>query len=119
MDRLDAVQAIVDRLQNSAHVTSVYGDPVEREGVTVVPVARVSFGFGGGFGSDAGATDADDEESAPSEGGGVGGGLTAKPVGVVEISDYDARFVRFGERRRLAGVLFLGLLLGLLLGRRR
>ena len=47
----------------------VFGDPCERDGVTVIPVASVRGGAGGG--------------SGPEEGQGSGGGygLTARPVG--------------------------------------
>ena len=33
-------------------VSTVYGEPIEREGLTVVPVARARFGFGGGGGGE-------------------------------------------------------------------
>ncbi|HEY5224779.1 MAG TPA: spore germination protein GerW family protein [Microbacteriaceae bacterium] len=49
----------------NAGVRSVYGDPVELDGVTIVPVALVAFGFGGG-------SDSGDEETAASGGGGGG-----------------------------------------------
>jgi len=39
-------------------VTAVYGEPITRDGITVVPVARVGFGFGGGAGREIGALNA-------------------------------------------------------------
>ena len=105
--------SIVERLRESANVRTVYGDPIERGEKTVVPVARVAFGFGGGFGQsrDVEATDGDSE-------GGVGGGSMATPVGALEIADDGTRFVRFERRKRSLALLFVGLLAGLLVGRR-
>jgi uncharacterized spore protein YtfJ len=54
-----------------AGVRSVYGEPIELDGVTLVPVALTQFGFGGG--SDTGDTD----EVA----GGGGGGAFNIPIG--------------------------------------
>lgn len=51
-------------------VRQVFADPVERDGVTLVPVARVGGGGGGGRGPGGG------EEG---EGGGLG--MVARPVG--------------------------------------
>ncbi len=53
-DSADAAAAllerVVDRIGARASVTAVFGEPVVREKVTVVPVARIAFGFGGGAG---------------------------------------------------------------------
>ncbi|MFC7078894.1 GerW family sporulation protein [Halorussus caseinilyticus] len=108
------IESIVERLQRSANVRSVYGDPIERGDKTVVPVARVAFGFGGGFGQshDVAQTGGD------SEGGGGGGGSVATPVGALEITDERTRFVRFDERKRSLGWVAVGLVAGLLVGRR-
>ncbi|WP_435181992.1 GerW family sporulation protein [Halorussus sp. AFM4] len=124
------IESIVERLQRSANVRSVFGDPIERGEKTVVPVARVAFGFGGGYGSggDAGgeATErtgsdssaAGDRRAAEPRGGGGGGGAAAAPIGALEITDDGARFVRFGERRRSLALLGAGFAAGVLVGRR-
>ena len=52
---VDSVLAsLVERLAEAGGVGSVYGDPVEHGDRTVIPVARVAWGFGGGGGSEAG-----------------------------------------------------------------
>ena len=45
------LQSIADKVRSSASVKSVYGEPVEAEGKTIIPVARVAYGFGGGGGT--------------------------------------------------------------------
>jgi uncharacterized spore protein YtfJ len=75
-------QAVGQRAQASA----VFGEPVEREGVTVIPVAKARFGFGGGGGSAA----------TPEEGsgGGGGGGASVTPIGYIEVRGGGAEFKR-------------------------
>jgi uncharacterized spore protein YtfJ len=65
-------------------VKTVYGDPVELDGITLVPVALSWFGFGGG-------SDVPDSEGNDYAGGGGGGGFSA-PVGAY-VRDRDG--VRF------------------------
>ena len=103
------LELIVERLQQSASVESVYGEPIESADRMVVPVARIAYGFGSG-----GSENEGDEEG----GFGGGGGLAATPVGALEITEAGTRFVRFDEPRRMAVAFVVGLLIGLRLGRR-
>ncbi len=68
-------EEILDKVRDTLTVRQVFGEPYERDGVLVVPVARVAGGGGGGGGG------------SPSEGSGSGGGfgLEARPVGVYVI----------------------------------
>jgi uncharacterized spore protein YtfJ len=52
-------------------------------------------------------------------GGGGGGGVRAIPVGVIEVSDQETRFVSITDRKRFAGAVLAGIGLGMLLGWRR
>ncbi|HVT58424.1 MAG TPA: spore germination protein GerW family protein [Thermoanaerobaculia bacterium] len=101
-------------------VRAVFGEPVSAHGRTVIPVARIAFGGGGGTGpsgarSVAGAAD---KSSRPGAYGG-GGGVVAAPVGFLEIDGECTRFVRFDEGKRLLAALAAGFGLALLLTRRR
>ncbi|MFC6990927.1 GerW family sporulation protein [Haladaptatus sp. GCM10025707] len=114
-----SMDSIVEKLRSAATVSSVYGEPVEHGEKTVIPVARIAFGFGGGYGSSE-EHEADDEEATEhetEEGGGAGGGVVAMPLGVVEITEADTRFIRFSDRKRAARNLILGIFIGLLLSR--
>ena len=110
----ETIKTTLDRLQESASVRSVYGDPIAAEGKTIIPVARIAYGFGGGFGS----AEDDDEGGEGGEGGGGGGGVSATPVGVVEVTEDETRFVRYTSWKRLALAVAAGVALGALLGRR-
>jgi len=72
---------LAESLGMNANAGAVFGSPIERDGVTVVPVARARYGFGGGGGSR--------EEQ---QGFGGGGGLIVSPVGYIELKAGGARF---------------------------
>ena len=116
--RLDSILDTIDGLRDAASVERAFGDPIERTERTVVPVARVVYGFGGGFGSSVPGTESADAGSAPEEGGGGGGGAVTQPLGVLEITDHETRFVRFTDWKRIGAAVLLGVVFGLLLGRR-
>ena len=107
----EILKSIIEPLQKSAAVRSVYGDPVSAQGKTVIPVARIAYGFGGG----AGRGGPDDK---PGEGEGGGGGVVAVPVGVFEVTDTHTRFVPLHDHRRLLAIGLLGFGLGWLWAKR-
>jgi uncharacterized spore protein YtfJ len=110
-------QTILDQLQSSASVKTVYGDPIIAEGKTIIPVARVAYGFGAGAGPV--RKGEGESQTEGKEAGGGGGGIWARPVGLIEITKEETKFVPIRERRKLVGALLVGLLLGLWLGSRR
>jgi uncharacterized spore protein YtfJ len=82
---------ILERIRSgteAATVTRVFGAPIERDGVTVVPVASVKGGGGAGGGS--GASAAGDNPQGEGVGGGFG--FDARPAGVYVIRDGDAHW---------------------------
>jgi uncharacterized spore protein YtfJ len=81
------LERVGDAVGGRATVSSVFGEPVERDGITVIPVARARFGFGGGGGAGPGEGDA-------GSGGGGGGGALVSPVGYIEVRDGTAQFRR-------------------------
>jgi uncharacterized spore protein YtfJ len=102
-----------DRLRDAVSHRTVFGEPVERDGLTLVPAATV-FG-GGGFGSnDAGA------EGQPPAGAGGGYGLVAWPAGAFEVRDDSVRWHPAFDRTQIAAsvIFFAYLLLRLAIGRR-
>lgn len=109
----EILEPIAEKLQSGANVRAVYGDPVEAHGKTIIPVAKVAYGFGGGFGK----KDTGGGEPAKDEGG-AGGGAAAKPIGVIEVSEEGTRYVPIHSGKKLAGILALGFIVGYLIGRR-
>lgn len=72
----------VGRLLETARAEAVFGRPIEREGVTIIPVSEVNVGLGVGGGK--GFNPAKEEEKQSSgEGAGGGGGARGRPVAVI------------------------------------
>jgi len=84
------VGQVLERIGNITNAKAVFGDPVERDGITVIPVARVSWGGGAGGGRGADSTEGSFDGG---EGAGGGGGARVTPVGYIEIRDGTAQFV--------------------------
>ena len=78
---LAALRRFVEGVRDNFTVRTVYGDPIEAEGVTVIPVAQTYFGFGGGGGG------------GRSGGSGGGGGGAVRPMGFIEVTAKGARWV--------------------------
>lgn len=72
---MTSVQDILDKASMSAR--DVFGEPYERDGIVVIPVARVSAGGGAGGGG-------------MSAGSGHGWGVKAEPAGAFVIKDGNA-----------------------------
>lgn len=106
------LESMFEPLTRSASVKSVYGEAISANGKTIIPVARVAYGFGGGRGR------RHQEEGAP-EGEGGGGGIYAVPIGVVEVTDIETRFIALHDKRRLAGAALIGFCLGAWWARRK
>jgi uncharacterized spore protein YtfJ len=87
-------------------VKRVYGDPIESEGVTIVPAAKVGGGGGGG---------GDSEHN-----GGGGFGLGARPVGAYVIKNGEVKWQPAVDVNRIVALAFmLGLIFALKVPTRR
>jgi uncharacterized spore protein YtfJ len=78
------VTDIMTTARDSLSVKRVFGEPYERDGVVVIPVASVAGGGGGGGGEI--DVEGSGSEVAPGSGSGGGFGGVAKPAGVYVIS---------------------------------
>jgi uncharacterized spore protein YtfJ len=105
----ELLQRIGRTVGDRASVSTVFGEAIEREGITVIPVARARFGFGGGGG---GAYEPDG-----GSGGGGGGGAVVSPVGYIEVRAGAAEFKRISSPVDLVLVVAAGSLAALALRR--
>jgi uncharacterized spore protein YtfJ len=108
------LQSLKDGVLSQASVKAIFGDPISAQGKTVIPVAKIMYGYGAGAG-----TGGVGDTSARGEGGGGGGGVRAIPIGVIDITDQQTRFVPITDRKRLGGAVLIGIGLGILLSWRR
>ena len=72
---------IANTLTSAFNSKIIFSDPIVKDGVTVIPVAKAVYGLGGGVGT-----------RANDRGEGGGGGFFAKPVGYIEIRNGAANF---------------------------
>ena len=107
------LSSLGNHLRVGASVRNVYGEPVTAGGRTVIPIARVSYGFGAG-----GGEGRNPETTADRAGSGGGAGMSARPVGALEITEAGTRFIPFIDPVRLGMALVLGLCIGFAIGRR-
>ena len=103
----ELLTTLAERIGARLSTSTVYGTPVERDGVTIVPVAAARFAFGGGGGSDPG--------KGEGEGGGGGGGVV--PVGYIELKAGRSRYVPVVHPARMLALVCCTALAGLLIAR--
>ena len=109
----EMLEKLAESLGSKASVRSVFGEPIQCGGKTVIPIAKVTYGFGAGFG------EGPAKGGAKGEGGGGGGGVRALPAGALEITPESTRFIPFADTRWLLAAFSVGAFAGALLARRR
>ena len=119
MNIKELLASISDRVQSSASVTAVYGEPFVAEGKTIIPVARVRYGFGGGGGTQIVQPATEEGDAHPQTGGGGAGGVDVSPIGFIEVTPDETRYVSFETRKRIIRAAVFALLLAFILLRRR
>ncbi len=85
------VEEVLSKTRDAVTVKRVYGDPYEKDGVTVIPAAAVKGGAGGGSGHD--------EKGQEGEGGGFG--VTGRPAGAFVVKDGQVKWLPAIDPNRL------------------
>jgi uncharacterized spore protein YtfJ len=102
---MDAREAM-KHAREAVSARQVIGEPVERDGITVIPAATVFGGGGGGGGTQPG------EDAPASEGSGFGFGLVGWPAGAFEVRGDEVRWQPAIDYTRIAlSLLFFAYLL--------
>lgn len=100
MENENFIERIASAMGQNASVKNVFGEPICVGEKTIVPVAHIAYGFGGGAGKrnkkqkKNGSEDSVHGEEEPlAKGAGGGGGFNAKAKGVYEITPTCTRFI--------------------------
>ena len=83
------LQETISKIREMVDSNNVIGEPIVVGDVTIVPVSKVSVGFGGG-GSDFASKTATKTEPF---GGGVGGGVKVTPICFLVVKDGNVRMM--------------------------
>ena len=75
-DPINEIRQTIEQARDAMTVRRVFGDPYEKNGVTVIPAAKVQGGAGGGGG---------EGPQGEGKGGGSGFGVNARPAGAYVI----------------------------------
>lgn len=99
----------IDELMGSARdvltVKKVYGEPYEKDGLTVIPAAAIRGGAGGGTGHD--------EKGQEGEGGGFG--MTGSPAGAYIVKDGKLTWVPAVDPNRIFVMVGMAVMVYLLM----
>lgn len=97
----EMIEQLADDLKSYASTSSIFGEPIELQGATVIPVSKMSVGYGGGGG--------EGEEGSSGDkggGGGAGGGVKIEPAALVIAKDGDVSVVSIkGEGSKLDSLI--------------
>lgn len=78
------VKTMLNELKSTLKSETIIGDPIRVDDVTIIPVTKISFGFGAG---------GEGIERKTSFGGGSGGGASVEPVAFIVISKGDVKIL--------------------------
>ena len=82
----DILQEVMGKVREMVDANTIVGQPITADGVTLIPISRVSFGFGGGGGNYAPKTGTEKNLTT-----GVGAGVKITPVAFLVLKDGTAR----------------------------
>ena len=95
----ELIKNVMDELETLMQTKTVVGDPITAGDYTVIPVSKVSFGFGaGGGGSESGKKGGTGE--------GVGGGWSIEPLAFFVVGSEGARLYSLKHEETVMGKLF-------------
>lgn len=85
------LESTISKIREMVSVDSVIGEPITTpDGVTIIPVSKVSVGFGGG-GSDFVSKNVNKQDNP--FGGGVGGGVKVTPICFLIVKEGNVRMM--------------------------
>jgi uncharacterized spore protein YtfJ len=94
----ETIKEIASELERIATTKTVVGDPITAAGKTIIPVSKITMGFGGGGGEGK-------KEHESGYGGGGGAGAKIEPVAFIMLSEDDAKIFRLSEKGDVGSIL--------------
>jgi uncharacterized spore protein YtfJ len=88
---VEILKGVVGELKDVANSETIIGDPVTAGDKTIIPVVKISFGFGAGGGEEG------NPEKNDRYGGGGGGGARIEPAAFIIVSAEDVKLLPVGK----------------------
>ncbi|MBP7634862.1 sporulation protein [Candidatus Ozemobacteraceae bacterium] len=79
------IKTVLSELQVAINSKTVVGEPITVQNWTVIPVTKVSFGFGAGGG--------EGKKESNAFGGGSGGGATIEPMAFIAVNPNEVKLI--------------------------
>jgi uncharacterized spore protein YtfJ len=100
----ELLEKLATDLKGFANTETIFGEPIEIQGATIIPVCKMSIGYGGGGGEGEGS----DPKSGGGKGtgGGAGGGIKLDPAALIIAKEGDISVVAIeGKSSKLGALL--------------
>ncbi len=90
----DLMETTMSRLRDMVDVNTIIGSPVSTvDGITLIPVSKVSFGFASGGADFQPKNRKEGQDASSSFGGGAGAGVRIDPVAFLVVKDGSGRMI--------------------------
>ncbi|AHE67559.1 spore germination protein GerW family protein [Legionella oakridgensis] len=99
------IEHVVSAISLTIKGKTIFADPIEHEDTKIIPVTRIRYGIGGGFG----------HKKSGDRGEGGGGGIVAEPIGYIELKKGQSTFKRIKASPSLPVVILASGIAGFLL----
>ncbi|MCK5520515.1 MAG: hypothetical protein KAI81_05350 [Candidatus Marinimicrobia bacterium] len=88
----ETIDALLDKVKEIARTTTVVGDPIEIGNIIIIPVSKLSVGFGSGsYGSNASSARNRESEAAT-------GGFNITPMAMIIIQEGDSKLLLLDKK---------------------
>jgi len=117
MENENIVETLGAGFSRAASVKNIYGEPIKVGEKTIIPVASVAYGFGGGFGRGGKSrktelkSNVSLETTPDGEGAGGGGGMYSRPRGVYEVTPTGTKFIPANPAKQVITGIVIGFLI--------
>lgn len=85
------MEGTIEKMRSMVDTSTIIGEPIVSGDVTLIPVSKVSYGFGSG------GTDLPSKQSNELFGGGSGGGMSISPVAFIVIENGKCRMMQISN----------------------
>lgn len=92
------IKEIAGELEKIATTKTVVGEPITASGKTIIPISRITMGFGAGG-------EEGKKDTVSGYGGGGGAGAKIEPVAFIMLSEEEARIFRLSEKSDAGSIL--------------